>query len=142
MTNNQQCKSGTQVGTQISHFQKPKFSAALKPVKSRERNRERRNKNRGFLRVLRSRPFSIPGNVTEFSKAQNTLKPLFSKAFAFFAPFPLPETYSRPKLLILLDSYVPEIPIYYIYRRVLANTPYKYNLGLGLVGFCFVGGAS
>lgn len=140
MTNNQQLFSGTQVGTQIFHFQKPKFSAALRYIKSRERNRERRIKNLGFLRVLRSRPFYITGNVPEKLSPQNWLKTLMSKALAIFAPFPLPDLRSLDKLLILLDSYVPEIPIYYIYRWVSPDTPYKYNLGFAFGVSPIVGG--
>lgn len=142
MTNYRQFILGTQAGSNPPEIQKPSVCAALRRKIFWERIWERKIKNLGFLRVLRSQGKLLTGNLPKKINPKNGGEVAHSKALAVFAAFPLPKTHYQSKPLILLDSYVPKIPIYYIYRWVLANTPYKYNLGLGLVGFFFVGGTS
>lgn len=142
MTNYRQFILGTQAGSNPPEKQKPSVCAALRRKNFWERIWERKIKNLGFLRVIRSQANLLPGNLPKKITAKIRGKTLYSKALAVFAAFPIPKTHYQSKPLILLDSYVPKIPIYYIYRWVSADTPYKYNSGLGLVGFFFVGGTS
>ena len=142
MTNYKKSFLGTQAGSNFCQTQKVSISAALRRGNFWERIWERKIENLGFLRVLRSQGKLLTGNLPKKFNPKNGGKGAVTKALAIFATFPIPKTHYQLKPLISLDSYVPKIPIYYIYRWVLANTPYRYNLGFGLVGFCFVGGAS
>lgn len=142
MTSYRQFILGTHVGSHFPKTQKPSICAALRHRNFWERIWERKIKNLGFLRVLRSQAILLPGNLPKKITPKNGRKLLSINSSAIFSAFPIPKTHYQSKALILLESYVPKIPIYYIYRWVSADTPYKYNLGLGLVGFLFVGGAS
>lgn len=142
MTSYRQFILGKQAGSYSPKIQKPSVCAALRRKNTWERVWQRKTKNLGFLRVLRSQDNLLTGNLTKEILVKIGGEALSSKALAVFSAFPIPKTHYQPKPLISLDSYVPKIPIYYIYRWVSADTPYKYNLGLGLVGFCLIGGAS